>query len=118
MVARGSWKGWAGDVWLWSGAPGVELTPIPFVVAAPVNWFVPALAIIVVGGAVAIVVVRAAQSRPITGAEAFGEEFPLSDHALFEEELISDGERITWILADQPASLKDEERVAVIEDGN
>ncbi|HXA43254.1 MAG TPA: hypothetical protein VNV65_10145 [Candidatus Solibacter sp.] len=48
------------------------MTPAPFVVAAPVHWLVPALVGIVVAGAVAIVVVRAAQSRPITGVEAFG----------------------------------------------
>ncbi len=48
------------------------MTPTPFVVATPLHWLVPALAAIVVAGAVAIVVVRAAQSRPITGIEAFG----------------------------------------------
>src|SRR5258708_20019987 len=48
------------------------MTPTPFVVATPLHWLVPALAAIVVAGAVAIVVVRATQSRPITGVEAFG----------------------------------------------
>src|SRR5258708_28512509 len=48
------------------------MTPTPFVVATPAPWLLWVLAVTVVAGAVALVVVRAAQSRPITGAEAFG----------------------------------------------
>src|SRR5258708_17556766 len=48
------------------------MTPTPFVVATPAPWLLWVLAVTVVAGAVALVVVRAAQSRPITGAESFG----------------------------------------------